>query len=113
MTHTKYLAIAGLGVRKIVFHSKLARFIGGPTNNVGISKGTILVAGTKINQLTLAHEWGHTVTAGKRGWLYLPWIIGRFVSQGYAHSKAEREADEWAWNHLHLFPAEVRCDCAE
>lgn len=109
MTHTKTLTIAGLGTRTLVFHSRIAR-LGGPTNCVGWNADTILVASDRINGATLAHEWGHTVTAQKRGWLYLPWVIGRFVTQGYAGSKAEREADEWAAPRLNDFPNEVRCD---
>ena len=109
--HSVTLTIPPWGTRTLHFHSKFAGRLGGSTNCVSPNATDIYIAGSVIHRDTLAHEWGHGEAARKRGMVgYLAWIIGRFVSQGYAGSKAEREADEWAAPRLNDFPAEVRCD---
>lgn len=114
MKHTKVITVSPWGSRTLHFHSKWAGRLGGTGNCVTPNATDIYVSTDRINQATLAHEWGHGICAQKRGnWLYLLWVIGRYITQGYLGSKAEREADDFMNAHWQDFPDFVRCDCAE
>lgn len=44
----------------------------------------------------LAHECGHILQARRRGWYYLPWVLGSYLRSGYRNSAAELGADLYA-----------------
>lgn len=130
VTHTKQVTIRPWGSRTLHFHSKWAGRLGGTGNCVSPNATDIYVAGDKINQMTLTHEFGHGERAVQLGYAYKPQIAWRFLlaldwkhpfaggvnawlQEGYRKSKAEREPDEFMWANYQAFPLEVRCDCAE
>lgn len=93
MSATYWLSPVTHRVVKIHWRSWIAR-LGGPTNCMTPYAGHILVGDSDINADTLAHEDGHQIQAIRRGWLYLPWVLWAYVFKGYAHAKAEQEAEE-------------------
>ncbi len=110
-THTKHLTVAPWGSRTLHFHSWFAGRFGGTGNCVSPNASDIYIGGDHITQATLAHEWGHGECARKRTtFFYWLWVADHWLTQGYFHSKAEQEADEFMNAHQQDFPAEVKCD---
>jgi len=85
-------------VVRLHWNSWMAR-LGGANNCMTLTAHDIFVASDWIYSMTLAHEDGHTVQAAKRGVLYLPWVLLGYLHKGYAHAKAEREADDFMYAH--------------
>ena len=94
--------VTGRTVR-LHFNSRIARLGGGINNCMTLSKGHILISRDWITAGTLAHEDGHTITAEKRGWLYLPWVLAGYIRKGYSHAKTEQEGDDYMRANLHLY----------
>jgi hypothetical protein len=96
--------VTGRTVR-LHFNSRIARLGGGVNNCMTLTKDDILISRDWIGPNTLAHEDGHTITAEKRGWLYLPWVLVGYVWKGYARAQAEKEADDYMRANAHRYHA--------
>lgn len=92
-------------VVRLHWNSRLARLGGGINNCMTLTKSDIFISRDWIGRKTLAHEDGHTITAEKRGWLYIPWVLFGYIWKGYARAKAEREGDDYMNANLHLYRA--------
>lgn len=78
-------------------NSWVARLLrpGSINNGLTLSSHTIRFARDWYTARGIAHEWGHTMQAEALGWRYLPWVLGTYLTSGYANSDAEREADAY------------------
>jgi len=85
------------------FNNWLARLGGGVNNCMTTGPDDILISRDWIGPLTLAHEDGHTITAEKRGLLYIPWVLFGYVWKGYARAKAEQEGDDYMRANVKLY----------
>ena len=96
--------VTGRTVR-LHFNSRLARLGGGVNNCMTLTKDDIFISRDWIGPKTLSHEDGHTITAEKRGILYLPWVLFGYVWKGYARAKAEKEGDDYMMANVSLYRA--------
>lgn len=102
MTTNWISPVTGRTVR-LHWNSRLARLGGGINNCMTLTKSDIFISRDWITVSTLAHEDGHTITAEKRGILYIPWVLFGYVWKGYARAKAEQEGDDYMRANRHLY----------
>ena len=64
----------------------------------------VRVGQTWLGPKGLSHEARHCRQADERGWRYLPWVLKSYLTQGYAKSDPETDADRWMLANWKSYP---------